>query len=112
MKLLKLERLGNGSPRSTGNPYCKQVIKLADDGFFVTIPMKFNRDYSQANSVGTRGVYDYYVLKPGRLYEIQEILSWKRMRRYYLFLHSNGDETTMTYEEAIECLSNGLISMC
>lgn len=41
------------------------------------------KDYSRANSEGSRGVYAYYVLGDG-LYEVNQRLNWKNARRYYL----------------------------
>lgn len=107
-KMIKLERIGDGR-HGAKLPYCKRVVKMSDYGFATEL-LKPNRDYSKANSVGSRGVYDYYILSPG-LYEIFERISWSRSRHYFLYLHENGDKTEMTFEEAIECLSNGLISM-
>lgn len=111
MKLLKLERIGNGSPQGGTNPYCKRIKAVGRDGFIVTEFMKFNRDYTDANGVGTRGVYDYYILPPG-IYEILEAVSWKKSRKYYLFIDDGYSEQEMNYEEAIECLSGGSVSMC
>lgn len=109
MKLLKLEHIGRCS--AGGSTYCKRIKAIGRDGFLITEPMKFNRDYSNANSVGSRGVYDYYILRPG-VYEILEALSWKRSRKYYLFVSDNYNMEEMNYEEAIECLSGGSVSMC
>jgi hypothetical protein len=111
MKLLKLELIGNGSSKGGVSPCCRKVIALGHDSFIVTEPMKPNRDYSKANGVGSRGVYDYYVLKPGNIYEIIEVLSWKRSRRYYAFILPDSSVKEMDYGEAIECLSGGSISM-
>lgn len=47
------------------------------------------KDYSLANSVGSRGVYVYYPLKPG-IYEVHERLTWKKTRRY--FIRVEGEE--------------------
>lgn len=41
------------------------------------------RDYSEANSVGSRGLYLYYALADG-IYEVRELISWQRDRRYFV----------------------------
>lgn len=41
------------------------------------------RDYRDANSGGSRGVYLTFVLYPGRIYEVNEVQSWTRKRRYF-----------------------------
>jgi len=49
------------------------------------------RDYSQANSVGSRGVYIYYALTDG-VYEVNAPLSWTKTDRYFMRVQG----TTMT----------------
>src|SRR5690606_23131495 len=41
------------------------------------------KDYRDANSGGSRGVYVYYALRPG-IYEVNERVTWKRVRRYFI----------------------------
>ena len=40
-------------------------------------------DYSRANSVGSRGVFIFYALKPG-IYEVNARESWNKVRRYFI----------------------------
>lgn len=61
------------------------------------------KDYSQANSQGSRGVYLYYTLSDG-LYEVNERTSWTRARRYFLRVE-NGKSSEISREEAVRCLS-------
>ncbi|MFA6851338.1 MAG: hypothetical protein WCS30_13430 [Selenomonadaceae bacterium] len=110
-RLLKLERIGDGSHRGKFTPYCKKVLGVYRNGFVKTEEMKPNRDYSNANSVGTRGVYDYYILAPGEVYEVMEVESWTRAAKYYLYVDHDGNLQKKSYEEALKCLSEGLISM-
>lgn len=64
------------------------------------------KDYSLANSVGSRGVFIYYALKPG-VYEIHERLTWKKTRRY--FIHVEGDSITEIDEvEVVEWLTSAI----
>jgi hypothetical protein len=62
---------------------------------FVRYQMK---DYSHANSSGSRGVYIYYVLSDG-LYEVNERVSKTRAERY--FLRVEGDTKTRVPSEEI-----------
>jgi hypothetical protein len=41
------------------------------------------RDYRDANGTGSRGVMLTFILYPQRLYEVNELQSWKRMRRFF-----------------------------
>lgn len=40
-------------------------------------------DYQHANSRGTRGIYAYYVLHPGRIYEVSHPRNWSKTDRYF-----------------------------
>jgi hypothetical protein len=61
-------------------------------------------DYSQANSIGSRGVHAYYVLPDG-LYEVNRRLGWKRLDRY--FIRVSGDTITrIDRAEVLRCLAN------
>lgn len=40
-------------------------------------------DFSEANSVGSRGVYKYFHLEEGGVFEVYERLSWRRDARYF-----------------------------
>ena len=54
-----------------------------------TYARKFQRsqkDYSHANSVGSRGVYLHFALKDG-IYQVSKHESWKRTRRYFIRVH-------------------------
>lgn len=44
--------------------------------------LRGQKDYSEANSVGSRGVYLYFALPPG-IYEVNDLVSWKRTDRYF-----------------------------
>jgi hypothetical protein len=62
-------------------------------------------DYSQANSVGSRGVYLYFVVTPG-VYEVYEHLSWKRSRRYFCQVTDDGSTCELTRAEVEQWLRN------
>ena len=105
MKLLKCEIVGNVSPK------CSLVLGLSG-AFMRTEPIRGNRDYSNANSKGTRGVYDYFALENGKMYEVTTALTWNKQERYYLLISGSGEMTRMDYEEAVVCLSGGSIEVC
>lgn len=41
------------------------------------------RDWKDANSTGSRGVKLVFTLHSGRIYEVLELLSWSKERRYF-----------------------------
>jgi len=62
------------------------------------------RDYTFANSVGSRGIYEYFALTPG-VYEVNERLTWKKARRY--FIRVEGTEISeINKDEVLECLKS------
>lgn len=90
--VLRLERIGddrvavhrrNGSLRTEmdllrrggGAPWVADIT----EGRTFLAPL---RDYAQANGRGSRGIYDTFILRPGRVYEVNEITGWTSHRRY------------------------------
>lgn len=67
--------------------------------------LKSNRDYSRANSKGSRGVYLWYVLESDHLYEVNARVSWKNSNRYFCSVTEDGDIYTLNDEEVEEWLS-------
>jgi hypothetical protein len=55
-------------------------------------------DYSQANSVGSRGVYKCYWLEPMAYYEVSSPESWSSTDRYFCEV-VDGEIIRMTKEE-------------
>lgn len=56
------------------------------------------KDYRDANGTGSRGVFLTYVLRDGFLYEVRELLSWNRERRYFCRVE-DGKIVEMTVDE-------------
>lgn len=61
------------------------------------------RDYSRANSVGSRGVWECFALEPG-LYEVFHRVSWHRARRYFIRVTEDGSYHEISREEVEACL--------
>ena len=68
-------------------------------------------DYSKANSVGSRGIYLYYWLDEGCLYEVKEQVTWKRWERYFCRAEA-GELVEMSEDEVIEWLKDCSESVC
>jgi hypothetical protein len=45
--------------------------------------LKFKKDYSRANSKGSRGIFAEYILEEGKIYDVKQQVSWKRIERYF-----------------------------
>lgn len=60
--------------------------------------LRYKKDYSRSNSVGTRGIYATYILDEGRLYEISAPQSWRATDRYFCTVE-DGQVMRLTAEE-------------
>jgi hypothetical protein len=62
------------------------------------------RDYSQANSKGSRGVMVWYVLEEDKLYLVSAPQSWKCNEVYYAAVTPRGDIARLSKEDAEQWL--------
>lgn len=106
--VIELELIGDFSPRAidTGyeeRPWVAQVFGTNGRGGVHSSRLKPLRDYSRANSRGTRGIYDQYTLEEGLIYEINERVTWRRTDRYFLRVW-DGQKSRMTTEDVLSCI--------
>lgn len=113
--VIELEHIGDVPPRF--RPWLAQVIRHTNTAWVAQITgldaryglaRRFIRpltDFSRANSVGSRGVYGYYILDDG-IYEVNRRLSWRNCRRYFVRAQ-DGQVAEISREEVMQCLANG-----
>ena len=53
--------------------------------------VKGKKDYTHANSKGSRGVFVYYVLESGYVYEVLSPSTWSRIDRYFCTVTDDGE---------------------
>ena len=63
--------------------------------------LKCKKDYSRANSKGSRGVYAEYILDSGKIYEVKE-----HKQRYFCKVNNEGNVIKIGEEEVQEWLKN------
>lgn len=111
--LVARNRLEQGKMREAGIPaparalldiapsrsWCSEVIGWRGVGEAMLREIRPHRDYSKANSVGSRGVYLVYTLHEGAVYAVRERLSWRSSREYFCRV-SGTSLVEMTGEEA------------
>lgn len=90
--LISLEIIGADIPKHLPNPRKSWVARVL--GTCATYGLRrqfvdYEVDYSQSNSVGSRGVQHWYLLDTG-MYEVQEWISWKKSSRYFLEIDNRG----------------------
>lgn len=61
--------------------------------------LRGSKDYSRSNSKGSRGVFKWYILESGRIYDVQRQVTWKRLERFYCTVDEAGDIIKLTKEE-------------
>lgn len=88
------------------HPWVARVTGLDRKYGFKREFLRGQKDYSQANSIGSRGVYVYYPLKPG-IYEVHERVTWRRTRRYFVRV-KDAEITEISREEVMEWLASGI----
>lgn len=65
--------------------------------------LRGEKDYSNASGTGSRGVMLYYWLEAG-FYEVNERLSWKNHRRYFLQVNQDATAQEVSKEQVIQWL--------
>jgi hypothetical protein len=68
--------------------------------------LRGKRDYSRANSVGSRGVWIYYLLESGRVYEVQRRVTWGTSERFFCRVNTDGAIERITRKEVYQWLSH------
>lgn len=63
--------------------------------------LRFKKDYSRSNSVGSRGVYANYILESDHIYDVKD-----HKDRYYCTVTDNGNIVRLSEDEVREWLKN------
>jgi hypothetical protein len=72
-------------------PWAAKLTGLWPSGKFQHTFLRGNKDYSESNSKGSRGVFIYYTLESGNYYDVYELTSWKNDDRYYCKVDVEGN---------------------
>ena len=102
--ILKIEQIGN--PRQGFREFgVWQIVDITSTGDLKRLSQKGFVDYSEANSVGSRGVYNIFLLYGNRIYEVKQPISWKKSRHYYCRIKS-GKLIEMNIHQVLAWLKN------
>jgi hypothetical protein len=88
-------------------PWVARITGFDDHYVFAREFIRGIKDYTFANSTGSRGIFAYYPLKPG-IYEVNERISWRNHRRYFIRVE-NTEITEISKEEIERCLKLDLV---
>ena len=93
--------------RSKGGPWVAEILGRHEHFKLDRSFLRSNRDYSRANSKGSRGVYLWHILESDKLYEVNARVSWKNSERYFCAVSESGEIYTLNDEE-VETWLNAL----
>jgi len=68
--------------------------------------LRGNKDYSESNSKGSRGVYMYFMLESGKYYHVKAAVSWKNSDRYFATVSKDGDIVRVAEDEIKKWLND------
>lgn len=91
--------------KTPSSAWCAEITGLHPKFKFERKFLKGNRSYVNANRVGSRGVFDYFNLENGKLYEVSSPVSWKNIDRYFCRIE-NDELIRMDSDEVLKCLKN------
>lgn len=95
--------VGNTRPRK---PWVAKIIGR-DSKFGMQrefLPSNWSRN--NANGQHSRGVYLWFVLESGQLYEVKSPVSWRNHDRYFCTVTESGDIVRLTPQEADQWLKD------
>lgn len=88
-------------------PWCALITGVKPNGNLEREFVNGQRDYRDANSTGSRGIFIYYALKPG-LYEINSPETWRRISRYFAKVIDDSTLIEISREELMQCLKKDI----
>lgn len=103
---LALEAIGGiGLPRWLWKrrPWVAEIVGVHSRWGFERRFLRAKIDYRNANSVGTRGIMQHYLLDEGKVYEVSAMLAWQNSERY-LARVVDGSLVRISKQEAVACL--------
>lgn len=86
-----------------------ELLDFDDKYLFKRKFLNGNKDYTTSNGTGNRGIFLYFILQEGKIYEILEPISWKKDRRYFAKIE-NDRLVELSREEVIQCLKNIILT--
>lgn len=80
-------------------PWVAEITGLCPRYGYARTFLRHKADYKNANSKGTRGVWFWWTLESGRIYETRYRTSWKNVVHRFMTVTDEGDIKDLTEEE-------------
>lgn len=100
---LEIEIIGGRRPGPCAASVA-EITGIGADGDFTRNALNGFTDYSRANSVGSRGIYRIYFLRPWKVYEVHAPESWSRQDHYFCRV-THGRIDRLPLSDVIQCLN-------
>jgi len=68
--------------------------------------LRYDIDFTDSNSTGSRGIFAIYTLETEKVYEIKSQVSWKGILQYFAIVTDDGYIEEISKEEVDEWLKN------
>lgn len=101
---LGVAAFGGKNPRK---PWVAEIVGYHGKYGFERSFLPSKRNYSRANSSGSRGVELWFVLEFGKVYEVKAPQSWRSIDRYFCRVNDDGDIIRMSKDEVGSWLRKG-----
>lgn len=92
------------APGRDASPWVARLRGIRSSGKFRREFLRGKKDYSGANSIGSRGVFLNFALPPG-VYQVHQKIAWSNSRTYFA-LSQDGTVCEITQEEAAAWLES------
>ena len=102
---IKIELIGDGTPRRRPAGVWELTGLSPGEGGFLKRVLSPHKDYSKANSVGSRGVFAFYLLEEGKIYEVMSPQSWGNTNHYYV-TYGQGQEWRLEIGQVFQTLAS------
>lgn len=70
--------------------WCAEIVGRDPRYGYQRVFLRCRRDYRETNSKGSRGVYKFYILESGHIYEVSAPKSWRHVDRYFCKVTEDG----------------------
>lgn len=87
--------------------WCAEIAGRDERFGYRRVFLRYKRDYRESNSKGSRGVYKFYILESGHIYEVSAPKSWRHVDRYFCKVTEDGGIVRLSANEVDAWLMNG-----
>lgn len=101
---VRIEGCSHFNARTGKAPWVAEIPYFDDKYIFKRWFLQGMCDYTESNSVGSRGIYYYFHCFPGPIYETWHKKTWKKEERYFFRVVGN-EIKRLEKIEVIRCLS-------